>query len=74
MTADAKQRLKELWPAFEHYIKNECHSWTMPVNQEQMGYWIDFCTWYSEQQKVLASNAPDMPGPLKDALIGGPDD
>jgi len=69
MTANAKQNLQDLWPIFEHWVHDVMHCRTMPVSQEQLGYWIDFCAWYTEQQQVLNENAADMPGPLKDVII-----
>ena len=69
MTTNAKQKLRDLWPIFEHWVHDVMHCRTMPVSQEQLGYWIEFCAWYSEQQQVLSENAAGMPGPLKDTII-----
>jgi hypothetical protein len=70
----AKQRLIELWPRFEYYVKEVLHSNTMPFKIESFNTWIDFCAWYTEQSLKLDDNKPEMPGPLKDALAGSPDD
>jgi hypothetical protein len=74
MSDNAKQRLLELWPRFEYYVREVLHSNAMPFKIGDFNTWIDFCAWYTEQSANLDNNKPEMPGPLKDALVGGPDD
>jgi len=74
MIAEAKQRLRDLWPKFEYWVHEVLHSRTVPFKISDIKMWIDFCAWYTEQQSKLAESKSEMPGPLKDALTGGPDD